>query len=252
MSPRRIFAPESRLLDLPVRADPAFNLSLRTQLGLISIAQIFDSITNLLIEDHAARETVEEMGGPLPDPASSPRKPAAQAKEMRASVRRALLTAYPPLSLGATIGNVLKHIADDKMYQYWVRCCGSGSGPGAEVARTMASLREEALDLYLDGLEELEESESRVLLDASNAIRLKLRAVESPMTSRDIKHGEIPSRRIRKREPAKTETRAFVVNTITSVVTSVALIPVGLAWWRAETDPALSRTWISGSSSRTR
>jgi hypothetical protein len=104
----------------------------------------------------------------------------------------------------ADVRQLLNHIANMSECEYWERQCRNpNSGPTKSASVAIANSREEALDTYETVRADLEEKSIRVLLNVANAIRLKLRAVESLLGYWHLSYRQVPrqNREIRLSRP---------------------------------------------------
>jgi hypothetical protein len=180
--------------------DPCEALNIRAKLGLSLVASLFDSITDILIEDHAMKESrAYALTSRLAQgDGTSPRTVGPNIMEEAAETRRQLTATYPRLEADAEMGKLIRHITDKSSYNYWQQQCRNPDlvhGPTINSSRAIASFRDEALDTYETIRTELEKKDVGALLNVSNAVRLKLRTLEPLLGYWSLQYRKIPTRK---------------------------------------------------------
>ncbi|KAK3371548.1 hypothetical protein B0T24DRAFT_324273 [Lasiosphaeria ovina] len=220
--------------------DPCETLNVRLETSLRVVACLFDSITDTFIEEHASRESraYANMATPDRNRLLNGRNPV---EEMIATKER-LTATYPRLKADADVRQLLNHIANMSECEYWESQCRNPhavQGPTRSASIAIANSREEALDIYETVRADLEKKSTRVLLNVANAIRLKLRAVESLLGFWNLSYRQLPrqNQEIRSSRPdnvPRTTSNAATIIAITTVVTFATFIPLGFAWFYAQ------------------
>lgn len=157
-------------------------LDSRIEISLRHIAQVFDSITMVLI-DHKTFSM-----------------PSAEGKEER---KLDLFRQCPRLQTGANVDVLLEHLINRTAGEFWAadgRIEFSRHDQGYR--RAIAILHDEVVDMFTSIQRELEESETTFLVEVSNSIRWRL-AVLQPIfagyiVGKDILFRKPPGRRTAK------------------------------------------------------
>jgi hypothetical protein len=185
--------------------DPCEALEPRVKSRLRRIARILDNITAIIIHEHASGEIraaalVALQGKGTGSPGQAP---FARKEEMKAQ----LTARFPQLKAGANMAEVLAHISDTLVCEYWERISRDHTEvrfPMMTACQAIASSRDECLDAYECIQANLEEKYVEVLFCASDAIRLRLVALEPYLRRNGLQYRRLPKRKQNVR-PFQTE-----------------------------------------------